>query len=110
MKNKIYPFLLGLSCIVIVALVSFKNSEKAVEKEQMVIVVGGLTAMNKYPIVVHTADKTEKQIVELGKEDFNLKALLSKIQQYSKEGWEVTNSNSGGGSYMYTYTLEREKK
>ncbi|MDF2454510.1 MAG: hypothetical protein K0R51_503 [Cytophagaceae bacterium] len=109
MKNKLYPFLLGLSCIVIVALVSFKNSEKAVEKEQMIITVQSTgDVRNRYIISVHTASKTEKEAIEFGK-DFNLKDLLSKIQDYTKQGWEVIDSG-GGSNYIYYYSLEREKQ
>lgn len=115
MKNKIYPFLLGLSCIVIVALVSFKNSEKAVEKEQMTIIADGV--YGPYSVVISTASKYELIKVDRSRsEAYNYTFLLAKIEEYQKEGWVVTNTNIS--SYLITsshafhlyYSLEREKQ
>ena len=113
MKNKIYPFLLGLSCIVIVALVSFKNSEKVVEKEQMTIVAHGSHG-GSYILHISTGNSYEALTIARPKGDvFNYSELLNKVQEYQKLGWVVTNSNhiaGGTGIYELFYSLEREKK
>lgn len=113
MKNRIYPFLLGLSCIVIVALVSFKNSENAVEKEQMLIVTSGIGG--SYDIHISTANSYESiNIQENDKGKYNYLSLLKKIEEYQKAGWIVTNSNHShagqSSAISIYYTLERDKK
>jgi hypothetical protein len=112
MKNKIYPFLLGLSCIVIVALVSFKNSEKAVEKEQMIIIAKAPYSGKAYEMYISFSDKYESSKVETT-EISNYSELLHKIEEYQKTGWAVSNSNfstTHNGGTALLYTLEREKK
>ena len=114
MKNKIYPFLLGLSCIVIVALVSFKNSEKAVEKEQMII-RASCDGDGINTLFISTSRSYEKQVLQ----DQKTKAaydkytlLLKKIEEYQKSGWVITSSNFSYatlGSSIY-YSLERDKQ
>lgn len=108
MKNRIYPFLLGLSCIVIVALVSFKNGEKGVEKEQMIVIARGYRG---YEIFVSTREKREVFEVKTS-EPFNYSELLSRLEEYQRQGWAISNSNMSVApvDFHLYYTLEREKK
>ncbi|MDF2454509.1 MAG: hypothetical protein K0R51_502 [Cytophagaceae bacterium] len=116
MKNKIYPFLLGLSCILIVALVSFKNSEKAVEKEQMIIIIQG--SYGKYEMSVSTSSGYENiKLEETTKSAYNYSMVLNKIQEFQKSGWVVSNNSIGftpygiaSNSTTINYTLERDKQ
>lgn len=114
MKNKIYPFLLGLSCIMIVALVSFKNGGKAVEREQMIVVAQGIAG--NYDIFISTAGGYESiDIKETPKGFYKYSGLLNKIEELEKQGWRVSNSNLSFQSdavkpATICYTLEREKK
>ena len=106
MKNKIYPFLLGLSCIVIVALVSFKNSEKTVEKEQMII-FARLISDKSYDISYSTSINYKHERID-NKQAVDFTTLTLRLEEHQKEGWNIS-FNSATNMSIY-YLLEREKK
>lgn len=93
MNTKVYTFLLGfvLSTAVFV-LVSFKNEEKALEKEQMIVIAKGFP--NRYELFVSRGNSYEKFKYENAKGDYlNYVSLLAKITEYQKEGWTIVSNN-----------------
>ncbi len=114
MNTKAYAFLLGLVLSTAVfALVSFKNSEKAEEKEQMIIIAKGLP--RRYELFVSRGNSYEKFKYENASEDYlSYVSLLGKIKEYQKEGWTIVsnnhNANNAGGigeTHFLYFRLEK---
>lgn len=116
MNTKIYAFILGLVLSTAVfTLISFKNSEKAVEKEYVIIAAEGygLLVKSNYKILISTEDKYESIDIGDNRDRLNYVALVKKIKEYEKAGWTITNSNmtyTGTGHPVIYYSLEKDKQ